>query len=60
MRTADSSALRIHLSTEVTGHKPRTPTHDPRYRVDAARRQTGYDQPGSCPASDVEWARVPR
>ncbi|WP_367128373.1 rhamnogalacturonan lyase [Saccharothrix sp. HUAS TT1] len=63
VRTADSSALRVHLSTEVTGHKLYTLMHDPQYRVDVARQQTTYNQPaytGFHLASDVDWAEVPR
>ncbi|GIJ46764.1 hypothetical protein Val02_36500 [Virgisporangium aliadipatigenens] len=62
LRTADSTAIRIHLSTEVTNHKLYTLMHDPQYRVEVARQQTTYNQP-SYPsfylASDTNWARVP-
>ncbi|WP_328470663.1 rhamnogalacturonan lyase [Actinoplanes sp. NBC_00393] len=62
VRTADSTAIRIHLSTEVTSHKLYTLMHDPQYRVEVARQQTTYNQP-SYPsfylASDTDWARVP-
>jgi hypothetical protein len=62
LRTADSSAIRIYLSTEVTGHKLYTLMHDPQYRVEVARQQTTYNQP-SYPsfylASDTDWSRVP-
>ena len=62
MRTADSSAMRIYLSTEVTGHKLYTLMHDPQYRAEVARQQTTYNQP-SYPsfylASDTDWSRVP-
>ncbi|ROP35247.1 rhamnogalacturonan lyase [Saccharothrix texasensis] len=63
VRTADSTALRVHLSTEVTGHKLYTLMQDPQYRVDVARQQTAYNQPaypGFYLASDVDWAKVPR
>lgn len=63
VRTADSSALRIHLSTEVTGHKLYTLMHDPQYRVDVARQQTAYNQPaytGFYLGSDTDWSKVPR
>ncbi|MEV1120943.1 rhamnogalacturonan lyase [Actinosynnema sp. NPDC049800] len=63
VRTADSSALRVYVSTEVTGHKLYTLMHDPQYRVDVARQQTAYNQPaytGFYLASDVDWAKVPR
>ncbi|WP_306750530.1 rhamnogalacturonan lyase [Saccharothrix yanglingensis] len=63
VRTADSSALRVHLSTEVTPHKLYTLMHDPQYRVDVARQQTTYNQP-AYPSfhlgAGTEWARVPR
>jgi hypothetical protein len=62
LRTADSSAIRIYLSTEVTGHKLYTLMHDPQYRVEVARQQTTYNQPsypGFYLASDTDWAKVP-
>lgn len=62
VRTVDSTAIRIYLSTEVTSHKLYTLMHDPQYRVEVARQQTTYNQP-SYPSfylgSDVDWARVP-
>lgn len=62
VRTADSSAIRIYLSTEVTNHKLYTLMHDPQYRVEVARQQTTYNQP-SYPsfylASDTDWSTVP-
>jgi hypothetical protein len=45
VRTEDSSALRVYLSTEVTGHKLFTLMHDPQYRVGVANQQTTYNQP---------------
>jgi len=63
VRTVDSSAIRIYLSTEVTNHKLYTLMHDPQYRVEVARQQTTYNQPsypGFYLASDTDWARVPR
>ena len=60
-RTADSDALRIHLSTEVTGHKLFTLMQDPQYRVGVAAQQTGYNQPqytGFYLASDMDFAEV--
>ena len=63
VRTADSTAIRIYLSTEVTGHKLYTLMHDPQYRVEVARQQTTYNQPsypGFYLASDTDWAKVPR
>ncbi|MEX5301940.1 rhamnogalacturonan lyase [Kocuria sabuli] len=62
VRTADSSAIRIHLSTEVTDRKMYTLMHDPQYRAEVARQQTTYNQPsypGFYLASDVDWAEVP-
>ncbi|MEJ3749534.1 rhamnogalacturonan lyase [Actinomycetes bacterium KLBMP 9797] len=61
-RTTDSSALRIYLSTEVTGHKMYTLMHDPQYRAEIARQQTAYNQPaypGFYLASDTDWSTVP-
>ncbi|MEU4623507.1 rhamnogalacturonan lyase [Actinoplanes sp. NPDC023801] len=62
VRTVDSSAIRIYLSTEVTNHKLYTLMHDPQYRVEVARQQTTYNQP-SYPsfylASDTDWSKVP-
>ncbi|GGK77273.1 rhamnogalacturonan lyase [Mangrovihabitans endophyticus] len=62
LRTADSSAVRIYLSTEVTRHKMYTLMQDPQYRVEVARQQTTYNQPsypGFYLAADTDWARVP-
>jgi hypothetical protein len=62
VRTVDSSAMRIYLSTEVTNHKLYTLMHDPQYRADVARQQTGYNQPAYTSfylASDLKWDRVP-
>jgi hypothetical protein len=62
VRTADSSALRIFLSTEVTGHKLYTLMHDPQYRAEVARQQTTYNQPSDTSfylASDIDWSQVP-
>ncbi|GAA4707946.1 rhamnogalacturonan lyase [Phytohabitans rumicis] len=62
LRTADSTAIRFYLSTEVTNHKLYTLMHDPQYRVEVARQQTTYNQP-SYPSfyfgSDIDWALVP-
>ncbi|WP_190394789.1 rhamnogalacturonan lyase [Nocardiopsis deserti] len=61
LRTEDSGALRILTSTEVSGHRLHTLMHDPQYRVDVARQQTGYNQP-AYPSfhlgADTDWARV--
>jgi hypothetical protein len=62
VRTADSSAVRIYISTEVTDRKLHTLMHDPQYRVEIARQQTVYNQPaypGFYLGSDVDWSRVP-
>ncbi|PFO06250.1 rhamnogalacturonan lyase [Bacillus sp. AFS076308] len=62
VRTADSSAIRVYLSTEVTNHKLYTLMHDPQYRAEVARQNTAYNQP-SYPSfyfgSDTNWANVP-
>jgi hypothetical protein len=63
VRTTDSTAIRIYLSTELTGHKLYTLMHDPQYRVEVARQQTTYNQP-AYPSfyfgSDIDWSRVPK
>ncbi|MEV6798407.1 rhamnogalacturonan lyase [Micromonospora rifamycinica] len=62
LRTADSTAMRIYLSTEVTDRKMFTLMHDPQYRADVARQQTSYNQPaypGFYLGSDLDWTRVP-
>jgi rhamnogalacturonan endolyase len=62
VRTADSSAIRIYLSTEVTDHKLYTLMHDPQYRAGVARQNTGYNQPAYTSfyfASDTDWENVP-
>ncbi|MER5894643.1 rhamnogalacturonan lyase [Streptomyces sp. NPDC001876] len=62
VRTADSSAIRMYLSTEVTGHKMYTLMHDAQYRAEVARQQTAYNQPaypGFYLASDTDWSQVP-
>ena len=62
VRTVDSSAIRIHLSTEVTARKLYTLMHDPQYRAEVARQQTTYNQPAYTSfylGSDLDWARVP-
>ena len=62
VRTADSSAIRIYLSTEVTDRKLYTLMHDVQYRAEVARQNTTYNQP-SYPsfylASDIDWSTVP-
>ncbi|WP_370545250.1 rhamnogalacturonan lyase [Herbiconiux sp. VKM Ac-1786] len=62
LRSADSSALNIHVSTEVTAHKLYTLMHDPQYRVEVARQNTTYNQPSYTSfylASDMAFANVP-
>ncbi|WP_460497299.1 rhamnogalacturonan lyase family protein, partial [Glycomyces tarimensis] len=62
LRTEDSSALRIYLSTEVTDRKLYTLMHDPQYRVGVAAQQTAYNQPQYTSfymASDMDFADVP-
>lgn len=62
VRTVDSSAIRIYLSTEVTDRKMYTLMHDPQYRAEVARQQTTYNQPsyvGFNLASDTDWSTVP-
>lgn len=63
LRTADSSAIRIYLSTEVTDHKLYTLMHDAQYRTGIARQNTAYNQPSYTSfylASDTDWSRVPK
>lgn len=61
VRTADSSAIRIYLSTEKTDRKLYTLMHDAMYRVGIAGQNSGYNQP-SYPsfymASDIDWSKV--
>ncbi|MEV0287516.1 MULTISPECIES: hypothetical protein [unclassified Kribbella] len=62
VRTADSTAIRIYLSTELTDRKMYTLMHDPQYRVEVARQNTAYNQPsypGFYLASDTDWSKVP-
>jgi hypothetical protein len=62
VRTADSSALRMYLSTEVTTHKLYTLMHDPQYRAEVARQNTAYNQPSYTDfylASDMDYRNVP-
>ncbi|WP_248763115.1 rhamnogalacturonan lyase [Pseudarthrobacter sp. SSS035] len=62
VRTADSSALRMYLSTEVTNHKLYTLMHDPQYRAEVARQNTTYNQPSYTDfylASDMHFGDVP-
>ncbi|GAB3933815.1 hypothetical protein GCM10029976_041890 [Kribbella albertanoniae] len=62
VRTTDSSAIRIYLSTEVTDRKLYTLMHDPQYRVEVARQNTAYNQPSYTSfylGSDTDWSKVP-
>ncbi|WP_347978821.1 rhamnogalacturonan lyase [Microbacterium sp. ProA8] len=62
VRTADSSALRIFTSSEVTAHKLPTLMHDVQYRAEVARQNTTYNQPSYTSyylASDMDFANVP-
>ncbi|MFJ5760924.1 rhamnogalacturonan lyase [Neobacillus sp. NPDC093182] len=62
VRTADSSAIRIYTSTEVTNHKLYTLMHDAQYRAEVARQSTTYNQPSYTSfyfGSDTDWANVP-
>jgi hypothetical protein len=61
VRTADSSALRVYSSTEVTDRKLHTLMHDPQYRTGVAWQQTAYNQPtypGFHLGSDLDWSTV--
>lgn len=61
VRTIDSSAIRMDLSTEVTDRKLSTLMHDPRYRAEVARQQTTSNQPsnpGYYLASDTDFSNV--
>jgi fibronectin type 3 domain-containing protein len=61
VRTVDSSAIRIYLSTEVTDRKLYTLMHDIQYRTGIAWQNTGYNQPAYPSfyfASDMNWANV--
>ncbi len=62
VRTADSTALRLFVSTEPTSHKLPTLMHDPQYRAEIARQQTTYNQPSYTSyylASDMDFGGVP-
>ncbi|MDQ0735715.1 hypothetical protein QFZ50_002178 [Arthrobacter agilis] len=62
VRTADSSAIRIFMSTEVTDRKLYTLMHDPQYRAEIARQNTAYNQPAYTSfylASDTDFTDVP-
>jgi len=62
VRTVDSSALNIYVSTDPSQHKLPTLMHDVQYRAETARQQTTYNQPaytGFYLASDTDFAKVP-
>ncbi|MBT2758823.1 rhamnogalacturonan lyase [Mesobacillus foraminis] len=62
VRKADSSAIRIYLSTEVTDRKLYTLMHDVQYRTGIAWQNTTYNQaayPSFYFASDTDWSKVP-
>lgn len=62
VRTADSSAIRIYLSTEVTDRKLYTLMHDAQYRTGIAWQNVTYNQPAYPSfyfASDIDWSKVP-
>ena len=46
LRTADSSAIRIYINTEVTDHKLFTLMQDTQYRCSMAWQNNCYNQPG--------------
>lgn len=62
VRTADSTAIRMYTSTEVTNRKLYTLMHDPQYRAEIARQNTTYNQPSYTSfyfGSDINWSKVP-
>jgi hypothetical protein len=62
VRTADSSAIRIYVSTELTDRKLYTLMHDAQYRVGVAWQNVVYNQPcypSFYLASDLDWEKVP-
>jgi rhamnogalacturonan endolyase len=44
-READSSALRLYTTTDVSHRRIYTLMHDPQYRMQITSEQTGYNQP---------------
>jgi len=61
LRTEDSSAIRIYMNTEVTGHKLFTPLHDTMYRCGVAWQNNCYNQPGYTSfyyADDMDFRQV--
>lgn len=62
VRTEDSEAIRIYLSSDVTDRKLYTLMHDPQYRTGIAWQNVGYNQPSYTSyyfASDTDWSKVP-
>ncbi|MEK3888591.1 rhamnogalacturonan lyase [Bacillus sp. FSL K6-3431] len=62
VRTEDSSAIRIYLSTELTDRKLYTLMHDAQYRTGIAWQNVTYNQPAYPSfyfASDIDWGKVP-
>ncbi len=62
VRDANSTEIRIYVSTEVTDRKLTTLMHEPQYRVEVARQNTTYNQPSYTSymlASDIRWGDVP-
>ncbi|WP_042211774.1 rhamnogalacturonan lyase [Paenibacillus borealis] len=62
VRTEDSSAIRIYMSTEVTDRKLYTLMHDPQYRTGVAWQNVVYNQPcypGFYLGTDMNWSKVP-
>ncbi|MCD7751637.1 MAG: rhamnogalacturonan lyase [Lachnospiraceae bacterium] len=61
LRTADSTAVRIYTSTEVTHHKLFTLMHDTMYRTGIAWQNNCYNQPCYTKfyyASDMDFSQV--
>ncbi len=46
LRTEDSTAIRLYLSTDLTTHKLHTLLHDAQYRCGVAWQNNCYNQPG--------------
>lgn len=62
VRTADSSAIRLFVSTDLSDVKLYTLMHDAQYRPEVARQQTTYNQPsypGFYLATDTDFTTVP-
>lgn len=61
LRTADSSAIRIYMNTDISGHKLFTLMHDTQYRCGVAWQNNCYNQPCYPKfyyGSDMDWAYV--